>query len=94
LPGFPGNLGTPTRLTVLGSTITHNEARGGAAGTGGRSAGLGAGGGLSSAGILAVLDSIFAHNASRGDDGEDSANASRGDDGEEEYGLIPQIVEH
>ena len=41
----PANAGTPATLTILGSTITGNQADGGAAGLGG-DAGLGEGGGL------------------------------------------------
>jgi hypothetical protein len=72
---FPTNLGTPAILTVLGSTVTGTEAHGGAAGSGGNSAGLGAGGGISSAGILAVLGSSLAHNAALGHDGEGGASS-------------------
>ena len=64
--------GVPTTLTVLGSTITANQADGGAAGAGG-SAGLGKGGGLYlTDGGIACLDfftsvNIFGNTASTSD---------------------------
>jgi hypothetical protein len=74
----PLSLGAPTILTVLGATVTDNKARGGAAGAGTSSAGLGAGGGISSAGILSVLGSSLAHNWAIGSDGESGANGGDG----------------
>ena len=58
------NAGTPATLTVTGSTITANQADGGAAGTGG-SAGLGEGGGLYlTDGGVACLDVFTSANVS------------------------------
>src|SRR5262249_59956442 len=70
----PTNPGAPTVLAVSGSTITGNEAVGGAAGAGGSNAGFGAGGGISSAGILVVFQSLLADNAARGGAGPGGAN--------------------
>jgi hypothetical protein len=61
-----------SRLTVL------DEARGAAAGAAGTSAGLGAVGGIWSAGILEVLSSQLAHNQAKGGDGTSGANAGNG----------------
>jgi hypothetical protein len=56
LSTIPLNAGTPTTLTVTGTTITDNSATGGAAGSGG-SAGTGVGGGVYlAAGGVACLD--------------------------------------
>jgi hypothetical protein len=74
----PSNLGAPTVLTILGSTITDNEAEGGSTGVGGGNAGLGAGGGIWNAGILTVLDSNLAHNTALGRDGENGADGGDG----------------
>jgi hypothetical protein len=74
----PSNPGAPTSLTVLGSTLTGNEATGGAAGAGGTKAGLGAGGGIASAGILTVLGSGLSHNWALGRDGAGGANGGDG----------------
>jgi arylsulfate sulfotransferase len=74
----PTNLGAPTVLTVMGSTIADNHAQGGAAGAGGGSAGRGAGGGIASAGILTVLGSSLAHNRALGHDGDGGANGGDG----------------
>jgi hypothetical protein len=74
----PINLGATTTLTVLGSTITGNEAEGGATSAGGSSAGLGAGGGIVSAGILTLLGSTLAHNVALGHDGAGPASGGDG----------------
>jgi hypothetical protein len=74
----PSNPGVPTILTVLDSTITDNEAEGGAAGAGGTKAGLGAGGGIASAGILTVLGSGLSHNWALGRDGAGGPNGGDG----------------
>jgi hypothetical protein len=59
----PANFGTPTSLTVLGTTITDNQASGGAAGGG--STGLGEGGGLYlTNGGIACLDMFTSANGS------------------------------
>jgi hypothetical protein len=74
----PSNPGAPTSLTVLGSTLTDNEAEGGATGAAGSSAGTGAGGGISSAGILTLLGSTLAHNVALGHDGTGPASGGAG----------------
>jgi hypothetical protein len=75
---FPTNPDAPTVLTLQGSTLTDNEAKGGAVGIGGSSVGLGAGGGISSAGILTVLGSSLSHNLALGHDGEGGADGGDG----------------
>src|SRR5262249_14937512 len=78
----PTNLGTPTILMVLASTITDNEARGAAPGAGGSSAGRGAGGGISRACIRPFLGSTLGPNGPRGQGGQevpkDAAALGRG----------------
>src|SRR5262249_55996461 len=69
--------GSP-RLTILDSLITDNQANGGAASTAGSSAGLGAGGGIWSGGLLAVLGTQLVHNQAQGGDGTSGANAGNG----------------
>jgi hypothetical protein len=77
----PSNPGAPTILVVSGSTIAGNEAVGGAASAGGSSAGFGAGGGISSAGILVVFQSILADNVARGGAGAGGATGGHGQGG-------------
>src|SRR5262249_60301017 len=68
----PTSLGTPTTLTVLGSSLEHNTALGGD-GEGG-DGGDGLGGGLYLAGTESIFDTFIGRNRAIGGDGSDGGN--------------------